>query len=176
MCITHLFAFPPPCPLPQRCPRMANALAMHSSATKTTHTRHGTRPYLAVLRDLDLFDDLTDRGTIPGAVLAGDPDLLRAFPHCEVECVCLDGDGERRRRMEDVRWMGGTEEGRGGGKRTLAGSAGARTDGYVLVLRGRGRRRLQRVVGRGSRARPREGRGQHREHIFASTSRYQIGE
>jgi len=33
---------------------------------------------LGVLRDLNLLDDLTQRGTVTGAVLAGDPDLLRA--------------------------------------------------------------------------------------------------
>ncbi len=37
--------------------------------------------HLAVLRDLDLLDELAERGTIPGAVLAADTDFLGALAH-----------------------------------------------------------------------------------------------
>ena len=41
-----------------------------------------------MLRDLDLFHDLADTGTIPGAVLAADANLLGAFTHGVRGGVC----------------------------------------------------------------------------------------
>lgn len=38
-------------------------------------------PVRGVLGDLHLLDQFTQRGTVPGTVLSGDSDLLRALSH-----------------------------------------------------------------------------------------------
>ena len=53
--------------------------ATKSQAGPPDRVNHST--YLAVLGDLDLLDELAERGTITGPVLAANADLLGALAH-----------------------------------------------------------------------------------------------
>lgn len=70
-------------------PRRIHNNGASQQAPKKTHLAAEDAGVLGVLRHLDLLDDLTERGTVPGPILPADPHLLRALALLSVVIVLV---------------------------------------------------------------------------------------
>jgi len=81
------------------CNNLTAALAVPDACTRTLHgiLPAECAPVCGVLRDLNLSEELTERGAVTGAVLARDSNLLSALAHLGLVLLsgCARARGER---------------------------------------------------------------------------------